>query len=410
MDNLDQVLARSRTGKRHYAMIVVLVLLFAGLFYTGYRPWKQRQDRLLASSLREPAVVVSIAKPTRARGPVDLVLPAALASLTETAIYAHADGYIKTRKVDIGDKVTAGQVLLEIDTPELDEQLRQSRYRYDQFMAASGATKAALVKAKADQALAEVTLRRTEKLVSEGILSKQEFDDKKAVYDVRAAEVAAADANVKAAEEGKRSVNSDIERLLRLSEFKVVKAPIDGVITARNCEVGILVNANGSRELFRLADPRTLKAVIHVPQPNSTSVHVGMPAAVTVAEFAGRTFAGKVSRTANALEPQTRTLPVEVQIDNRSETLLPGMFSDVKLAVERKGSSLLIPGDTPVARSDGTFVAVVGTDSTVQLRKVTVGRDLGSQIEVVDGLRGDEALVVNPGDDIRDGVRVTVRR
>lgn len=412
MDNLEAVLARSRTSKRHYALILLVVLLFGGLFYTGYRPWKARQNRLLASSVREPALVVSAVKPVRAEGPLDLTLPAELAAVVETPIYARADGYIKTRSADIGDRVKAGQLLAEIDTPELDEQLSQSRYRYNQFMAASGATKAALVKAKADLALADVNLKRTEKLVKEGILATQEYDEKKAIYDVRAAEVSAAEANVKAAEEGKRSVNSDIERLLRASEFKRVNAPFDGVITSRSGEVGNLINAAAiasGRELFRLSNSQTLKALIHVPQTNAPSIRIGMPATITVAEFAGRKFTARVTRTASAIETSTRTLPVEVQLDNTSGALLPGMFAQVSLAVARTGPALTIRGDTAVVRADGTYVAVAESDGRVRFQKLTIGRDLGSHIEVIEGLRGDERLIVNPNDDIRDGVKVTAK-
>jgi len=198
-------------------------------------------------------------------------LPGALAPVTESQVYARSEGYIKSRLVDIGDRVKAGQLLVEIDTPELGEQLRQSHYRYDQFMAQSGATKAALVLAQANLRLAEVTLQRTEKLVKEGILSKQEYDNQKAVYDVRAAETASAEANLKAADEGKRSVNSDVERLIFLTKFQKVTAPFDGIVTSRTCEVGNLITAAAvasGRELFRIADPASLRVMINVPQPN----------------------------------------------------------------------------------------------------------------------------------------------
>lgn len=411
MDNPGLVMASARTSKRHYAMLLLLAVLFAGLFYTGYRPWKERQNRLFASTKVDPELVVGVAKVTRSAAAVDLILPAALSAVRESPIYARAEGYIKTRKVDIGDRVKAGQLLVEIDTPELDEQLRQARYRYNQFKAQSGATQASLVQAKANLELANVTLRRTEKLVQEGVFSKQEYDNQKAVYDVRAAEVASAQANVEAAEEGKKAVNSDIERLTSSTTFQKVTAPFDGIITSRTCEVGNLINATSAngRELFRIADPKELRALVNVPQPNSPSVTAGMRAEITVPEYPGRIFAGRVTRTALALDASSRTMLTQVGVESPAGVLMPGMFVDVKLVLQRTDSPLTIPGDTAVLRPDGTYAAAaVDASGTVHFRKLIVGRDLGSQVEILSGLTGDERLVVNPTDDIKEGVHVRV--
>ncbi|MBI3210539.1 MAG: efflux RND transporter periplasmic adaptor subunit, partial [Candidatus Solibacter usitatus] len=321
--------------------------------------------------------------------------------------------YIKSRLVDIGDRVKEGQLLVEIDTPELDEQLRQTRYRYSQFLAQSGATKAALVLAEANLKLAGVTLKRTEKLVAEGVFSRQELDDKKALYDVRAAEVASADANVKAAEEGKRAVNSDVERLLSLTRYQRVTAPFHGIITSRTCEVGNLISAasvSSGRELFRVADPQELSVMVNVPQPDASSIRLGMPAELLVAEFPGRRFLGKVDRTANALDANSRTMLTKIKIDNRDGALLPGMFGEVKLQAARSNVPLLIRGDTPIVRAGGVFVATVDDGGIVHFRKIKVARDLGSEVEVVEGLSGGELLIVNPSDEVREGAAVRIRQ
>ena len=412
MDNHKQVLSQSRTGKRHYIMAALALVAVAGLSWTGYKPWKERQNRLYASSKteadREP--VVSVVGVTRGAATSDLVLPSAISAVLETPVFARAEGYITKLYVDIGDRVKAGQALIDVDTPELDEQLRQSRHRYNQFKASSGSTMANQVQAKANLKLAEVVLKRTKQLVEQGILSKQELDDKQAAYDVKVAEAASAQAAVESAEEGKKAINSDIERLLSQSQFKKVVAPFNGVITVRNCAVGNLVSgsaaANTGPGLYRIADPRVLRVFIAVPQTNAPSVQPGMAADLELMEFPGRVFRGRVARTANALDPASRTLRTEVRIDNKDGTILPGMYGTVHLKVPNPATTWIVPGDTTIARADGIYVAVVGPDRRVRFQKLTVSRDMGRDLEVTQGLSGGERLVVNPSDEIRDGVEV----
>ena len=218
-------------------------------------------------------------------------------------------------------------------------------------------------------------------------------------------------AAVDAAEEGKKAVNSEIERYSRLSEFKKVTAPFGGVITARNCDVGNLITTAAiaaGRDLFRLADPSVLRVLVNVPQPVAPSMRVGLPADLLIPEFPGRVFPGRIVRTAQALDPQTRTLLTEVHVDNKAGQLMPGMYGEVRVVTARAVPPLLIPGDALVVRSDGPYVAVVGAGNIVHFRKLTVGRDLGTQIEVTGGLNGDERLVTSLSDDIREGVEVTV--
>ena len=411
MDNLNRALTESRTGKRHFAAVLLVAALFGGLFWAGYRPWKQRHDRLYAASPRDERVVVTVAKVARASGQVDVQMNTTLAALTESPIYARSEGYVKARYADIGDRVKAGQLLVEIDSPELDELLRQTQYRYNQFKASSGSTQAAYRVAEANLNLAEVTLARTKKLVAEGVFSQAELDDKQAVRDVRFAEVASAKAAVEAAEEGKKAVNSDIERTARLSEFKKVVAPFSGVITARNCEVGNLINAAAvaaGRELYRVADPSTMRVLVNVPQPVAPAMRTGLGVDLLIPEYPGRSFPGRLVRTADSLDPQTRTLLIEVHVNNKAGELKPGMYGEVRVATRRESPPLLIPGDTAVGRSDGTYVAVVRADDTVHYQRLVVGRDLGGQIEVTGGLDGTERLVVNPSDQVQEGVKVVV--
>lgn len=409
MDHLEKVLANSRTSKRHYAMVVIVVVVFAGLFYAGYRPWKARQNRLFASTAPSRELLVSTVKATLASPTIELTFSGAVSSNTETPIYARAEGYVRARKADIGDKVKAGQVLAEIDTPELDELLRQSQYRYNQFKASSGSTMANFRLAQANMKLAEIVLGRTEKLVKEGVLSNADLDDKQAQRDVRSAELASAQAAVESAEEGKKAVNSEIERFRALSVFKKIVAPFDGVITARTCEVGNLITtaslASG-REMFRLADPNDLRFVVNVPQPSAPSVRVGTSANLSLPESPGKVWPGKVVRTAQALDPVGRTLMTEIKLDNRQGGLMPGLFGEVKMRVDRPVPPVMIPGDTPVVRSDGTYVAIVTPENTIHFQKLVVGRDLGSMMEIYGGLSGGERLVVNPSDEVREGVHV----
>ena len=412
MDNHKQVLSQTRTSKRHYAMALVILLALAGLSWTGYKPWKERQNRLYASTKleieREP--VVSVVTATRAPATTDLVLPSAISAVLETPIYARVEGYITKIYVDIGDRVKEGQVLIDVDTPDLDEQLRQNRHRYNQFKASSGSTMAALVQAKANLKLAEVVLNRTKKLVAQGIMAQQELDDKQAAYDVSTAATASAQAAVESAEEGKKAVNSDIERLISQTQFKKVVAPFTGVITVRNCGVGNLVSgtaaANTGPGLYRIADPRVLRVFIAVPQMSAPSVQVGMAADLQLTEFPGRVFHGAVARTANSIDPAARTLRTEVRIENKDGTILPGMYGNVHLKVPNPNTAWIVPGDTTLARPDGTYVAVVDPNMRIRLQKLTVSRDTGRELEVIQGLRGDERLVVNPSDEIREGIEV----
>ncbi len=413
MDNPTEVLKRTQTGKQHYAGALLVLVCIAGLGWLGYRPWKEREKVLFAAAKEEGdrAVPVTAVRVRRAPGSIELTLPGSVSAISETSIYARAEGYVLARHADIGDRVKAGQLLVEIDSPELDEQLRQSRARQAQAKAAIGQVRAALAQSQATLRLAELQVNRTRQLVQQGIVSKQEGDDKQAVFEVRQADVEAQKAALNSSEESARATEAEVARLTSLTVFKRVVAPFAGVITSRTTDVGNLINSSAlasGRELFRLADLSTVRVMMNVAEPSAPSIQVGQAAAVVIQVLPGRTFAGKIARTANALDPANRTLLTEVHVANADGKLLPGMYAQVKVLAGKGGPSMLIPGDTLTVRPDGTYVAAVTASSTVHFQKVTVGRDYGAELDIADGLQGDEMLIINPGDAIREGVKVAL--
>jgi RND family efflux transporter MFP subunit len=411
MDNPTEMLIQSRTGKRHYAAVFIALVAACGLLWLGYRPWKERQQALASTAKEDSdrALPVTAALAKRSPGSLDLSLPGSVAAITESSIYARAEGYVKARLVDIGDRVKAGQLLVEIDTPELDDQLRQAVARVAQANAVIGQSKAAVTQTLSNLRLAEINIGRSRELVRQGIAARQDLDDKQAAYDARQADVQAAKAALNSAEESARAAQSEVARLTNLTAFKKVTAPFAGVITSRTTDVGNLINSSAlasGRELYRLADISTVRLMINVPEPSAPAIRPGQAARVILQEFNGQAFQGKVTRTANALDAGTRTLPTEVQVPNPSGKLLPGMYANVVITASGGGPAVTIPGDTVTVRSDGAYVAVIQPGSVIHFQKVALGRDYGSEVEVTQGLQGTETLVVNPSDSVREGVKV----
>ncbi len=391
-------------------LVTLLAIAFGGLFVTGMWPRRERVAAITEQARSEASekLGVTVAKAIMAPPAREIVLPANVSALLDTPIYARAEGYLRSLKADIGDVVKKGQVLVELETPELDQSLRQSRARLDQLRAALNQAKALEQQSLANVKLASITVERVRKLVAEGVVSKQDGDDKQAVFEVRQAELASARAAIQVAEQNLKAQEADVARLEELSSFKQVRAPFDGVITLRNAATGNLVTpsaANGGRELFRMSNNDSLRIFISLPQANIPDVRVGDKAEVIIPDQ-GRSFKGYVIRAANALDDQTRTQRTEVRVVNQNNALLPGMYVQVKLGIGKPRSMVLIPGDTLLTNSDGAFVAVVGPDSKVAMAKVEVGRDLGTQVEILGGLRGGESLVVNPSDAVRPGIVV----
>jgi RND family efflux transporter MFP subunit len=263
-----------------------------------------------------------------------------------------------------------------------------------------------LAQATANSNLAEVTAQRWKTLVDKGVVSKQEYDQQAANYEAQRAAAESARSDIRAAEDSIRGSQHNLERLINLQGYKKIVAPFAGIITARNVDIGSLISSNGTTPLFRMAQIDVLRIMVDVPQQNAPFIKVGEQAAVTLQEFPGRKFMGKVSRTANSLDANTRTLPTEVQVPNRDGVLLPNMFAQVNLISAQVIPTILIPGDALIVRSSGTQAAVIESGNHVHLQPVEVGRDYGAEIEVRSGLTAGQYVIVNPNDDVREGAEV----
>ena len=386
--------------------LLLAVLIVVG-FFVGYLP-RQRREAVLAAESKETGrtlPVVNVSRVTRSEGNSLLVLPGNIQAVTEAPILARATGYIRKRYVDIGDRVKAGQVVAEVEAPELDQQILQANAAIEQAKSSAQQAEAAIQQGRANENLARLTAGRMANLLGRGVISKQDNDNAQAQY---AAQQANVEALVKAAAAMRSSVTAAEANLARLNQIKTyqtVRAPFDGVITLRNVDTGALVN-EGSTLLFRVAQSGTLRTYINLPQADAESVKVGQHAIISIAERPGRKFDGVVTRTSNSLDPATRTLLTEVQVINTDGALMPGMFAQVDLTVPRKFPPLLIPGDTLVVRSDGPQVAVVRPDATVHFTRIQLGRDYGDRLEVLSGLQEGQQLAVNPSDEVREGVKV----
>jgi RND family efflux transporter MFP subunit len=392
--------------------LIVIALLLAVLivvgFFVGYLP-RQRREAVLAAESKETGrtlPVVNVSRVTRSAANSMLVLPGNIQAVTEAPILARATGYIRKRYVDIGDRVKAGQVVAEVEAPELDQQILQAHAAIDQAASSVQQAEAAIQQGRANENLAHLTAGRMSNLLGRGVISKQDNDNAQAQY---AAQQANTEALVKAAAAMRSSVaaaEANLARLNQIKTYQTVRAPFDGVITVRNVDTGALVN-EGSTLLFRVAQTAALRTYINLPQADAESVKVGQHAIVSIAELPGRKFDGIVTRTSNALDPATRTLLTELQVRNADGALMPGMYAEVDLTVPRKFPPLLIPGDTLIVRSDGPQVAVVNADGTVHFTRIQLGRDYGDRLEVISGLVEGQRLAVNPSDEVREGVKVS---
>jgi RND family efflux transporter MFP subunit len=412
IEDLKRQLAaqKRQTGPSAGTLIVVLLLVgalaLAG-YYLGYLPRTRREQVLAAESVAggQALPVVNVERVKRSLGQSSLVLPGNTQAVTEAPVLARATGYIIKRNVDIGDRVAAGQVLAEIEAPELKQQIRQAQAAIDQANQSVQQAEAGLIQGRANLGLAKVTRDRYQTLLSQKVVAQQDFDTRQAQWEASVANVQALDKAIGAAKSNAAAAEANLARLNDLLGYLMVRAPFAGVITVRNVDTGALVN-EGSTLLFRMAQTDRLRTYVNVPQSDADSVRVGQKATLVVSDLGGRKFTGTVARTANALDPATRTLLVEVQIDNGGGVLLPGMYTQVDLSVPRKNPPLMIAADALVVRSNGPQVAVVGADGTVHFALVQLGRDLGDRLEALSGVQEGDRLVVNPGDAVREGAKV----
>src|SRR5579862_1787522 len=391
--------------------IALLLLLAAALFllafFVGYIPHHRRELQITAEASAQNDALPDVTVVTARKGSVmgDLVLPGNIQAVTEAPILARAEGYVQRRYVDIGDRVTAGQLLAEVDAPDLDQQVRQAQASVVQAQADLARANAALEQGKANESIAQVTATRWENLVKRGAVSKQDNDQYQAQYLAQAANVKALERSVDAAKGSIVAMQANVGRLSEMQNYLKVRAPFAGVVTLRNVDVGTLVNT-GSTMLFRIAQTNLLRTYLNVPQASASDVHVGQMASLATPELPERKFTGAVTRTANALDPASRTLLVEVQVPNPEGKLLPGMYVEVDLHLPRKNPPLLLPSDTLSVRPEGTLVAVVDSNDTVHFQHVVIGRDYGSEIEILSGLSAGQRVIANPNDSVQEGVKV----
>ncbi len=375
----------------------VVVAALAGALVVGTVPRLRQQQAVnaqaAAAANSPPRVTVAAAHPSPADN--ERVLPGTALPLLEAGLFPRATGYIKSRLVDIGDRVQAGQLLAVIDAPDIDDQLHQAKANLEQ-------AKANLVLNEADAHLAQVTLKRSLQInkTAGGAVAQQEVDRETAKLQTATASVTAARAAIQVNQ-------AAVQRYTDLQSFEKITAPFPGVITARNIDAGDLVTADSTaRELFHLMRTDTLRVFVNVPQVFATGIQVGLQAAVYQRDNPSRQFAGKVTRTADALDPNTRTLLTEVQVPNPDNALRPGMYLQVKFVFRRVTPSLRIPAAAIVVRNGPRRVAVLDAQHAVHYRDVHLGRDFGDQIEVLAGLNAGDTVVVHPGDDIPEGTVV----
>jgi len=324
---------------------------------------------------------VDVVRAQRSDASQHVTFPGNVQPFVETPIYARTAGYLTKWYVDIGGRVQAGQLLALIDTPEVDQQLRQAE--------------AAQLQAEANLDLAKTTAERWQNLLKSDGVSQQEVDQNVSAYKARQADFQAAIANV--------------DRLKYLQSFQRVTAPFSGVVTARSVDIGALIANGNSQQLFKLAQINVLRVYVNVPEPYGNDMRPGIPAELRVAEFVNRTFVGKVVRTAGAIDSASRTLLTEVDVPNPKGEILPGAYAEVAFHLNGGAQPLVIPSNTLIFRSAGSQVGVV-ENNHARLRSVTIGRDFGASLEIVSGLRDSDEVILNPPDSLRDGQLVAVQR
>src|SRR5271169_2651371 len=359
---------------------IVLLALAVGAVITMIT--RIHNSRVLADETEQESIpTVAVVHPIAETADEELILPGTLQAYEESPIYARTNGYLLRWYKDIGSRVTQGELLADIDTPEVDQELMQVRANRQQMVAAMD-----LAKINADR---YVSLRKTDSV------SQQEADQQSSGYQQAKANLDAADATVR--------------RLEQLEAFKHVYAPFSGVLTKRNVDPGALINAGGTgKELFDMARVDPLRVFVSVPQNYAPAIKIGMPASVTLQEFPGETFSGTVVRTAEAIDPATRTLLTEVDVPNRNGRLLPGSFGEVHFKPGIDVQKLTIPVNAMLFRQEGPRVAVVGPDGKVHLRTITIGKDYGATLEILGGVEAGDRVIVNPADSIEDGQQVNV--
>jgi RND family efflux transporter MFP subunit len=369
--------------RKTWLVLAIALIVVATLLVAGIRSRVRARATLTAETAQVALTAVSVVSPKRTAPAQEIILPGNVQPFTTSPIYARTNGYLRKWYFDIGARVKQGQLLAVIDAPEVDQQLEQSLSN--------------LNTAKANLALAEITKNRYQGLLKSHAVSQQDVDNAVGTYNANKAIVEANQANVRENQ--------------ALQSFEKVYAPFDGVITARNTDIGDLINSgstsNVKTDLFHIAQPGTLRVYVNVPEEYSRGVKVGTTADLSLAEFPGRRFRGKLVRTADAINLTTRTLLIEIDVDNPTGTLLTGSYAEVHLAIPTQASTYLLPVNTLIFRSEGLRVGIV-RDGKVVLSAVTPGHDFGNEIEIVAGLNADDQVIINPPDSIVSGQEVQI--
>jgi RND family efflux transporter MFP subunit len=364
-------------------LVATLLVFVSGVVIYGILTRLAERNTVRAETAQMAVPSVSVISPQRSSPSQEIVLPGNVQPFISSPIYSRTNGYVKKWYADIGAHVKKGQLLAVIETPEVDQQLLQSRSN--------------MATAQANLKLAEITKNRYQGLLATHAVAQQDADNALGTYDANKAIVEADQANVR--------------QLETLQSFEKIYAPFDGIITARNTDIGDLINAGNSgaarADLFHISQPGKLRVYVNVPEQYSKAATPGLTAQLTLAEFPGKQFQGKLIRTSEAINFASRTLTAEIDVNNPTGELLTGSYTEVHLKVPGQTSSYLVPVSTLIFRSQGLQLAVVKNGS-VMLTPVTPGRDFGDQIEIVSGLRGDESLIANPPDSIVSGQKVQV--
>lgn len=371
-----------RPRRKRWALLIAPVVIVL-LVLWGLLPRIHARRELRDETLRRGATAVIVELPQKGQPGQEVVLPGNIRAFMDAPIYARTSGYLRRWYADIGTHVHKGQLLAEIETPEADQQLAQAR--------------ADLASAQANANLAQTTAARYQNLLQSDSVSKQETDNAVAAEHAQSAAVTAAKANV--------------ARLAELQGFQKIIAPFDGVITARNTDVGQLINSGAgapATELFHIAAVNTLRVFVNLPQTYSAEIKVGMPATVTVAEIPNRSFTGTLVRTADSIDPATRTLLVEVDIDNHAGQLLAGSYAEVHFNVKSQSPTLMVPVSALLFRAEGLRIAVVDATNHAKLLPATLGRDYGTRVEVLSGITPDDRVIDSPPDSLIDGEEVRI--
>jgi RND family efflux transporter MFP subunit len=382
-DSPPQLMEGKRPPRHGRLIAILLVAVFAGVLARGILG-RLRESATLRTETENLAVpVVSVVTPQRSAPSQEIVLPGNVQPFITSPIFSRTNGYLKAWHFDIGARVKKGDLLAEIETPEVDQQLQQSRSN--------------LATAEANLKLAEITKNRYLDLLKTNAVSQQDVDNAVGTYNANNSIVQANQANVK--------------QLETLQSFEKIYAPFDGIITARNTDIGDLINSgsNGNlkTDLFHIAQPGVLRVYVNVPEEYSQLAKTGLTATLTLAEFPGKEFSGELVRTADAINFATRTLLAEVDVANPTGQLLSGSYAQVHLKVPGQVSTFIIPVDTLLFRAEGLRVAAV-TGGKAELVPVTPGHDFGETMEIVSGLKGNESIIVSPPDSIVSGQQVQI--